>query len=105
MMPPELLHTSGSGLIMNMLNHYINRFGGKDRDFMDQEHAIIFNIIKRQSEQDFPRGSMHNGLIDGTKCQPSERKGKLFCLMCIANTTNEKNVLKNSLNLSDNRWK
>ena len=48
---------------------------------------------------------MHNGLFDGTKCQSSKRKGNLFCLMCISNTTNGKNVLKNSLNLSDSRWK
>ncbi len=48
---------------------------------------------------------MCNGLIDETKCQSSERKGNLFCLKCIANTTDGKNVLKNSLNLSDGRWK
>jgi hypothetical protein len=79
--------------------------GGKDHVFMDQEHVIISNIIKRQSEQDFPRGSMCNGLIDGTKCQSSKRKGNLFHLMCIANTTNGKNILKNSLNSSDSKWK
>jgi hypothetical protein len=31
--------------------------GGKNRDFIDQEHVIISNIIKQQSEHDFPRGS------------------------------------------------
>ena len=58
--------------------------GGKDRDYIDQQHIVVSNIIKRQSEQDFPRGSMQNGLIDGTKCQSSERKGNLFRLLCIA---------------------
>jgi hypothetical protein len=48
---------------------------------------------------------MHSVMIDGTKCQSSKRKGIFFCLMCIANTTNGKNVLKNLLNLSDSRWK
>ena len=43
-------------------------------------------IIKRQSERDFPRGAMRNGIIDGTKCQAEERKGNLFLLMCIAHT-------------------
>ncbi len=105
MMPPDLLHTSSSRLIMYMFESLRQQIGGgKDRDFIDQEHVIISNIIKQQSEQDFPRGSMRNGLIDGTKCQSSERKGNLFCLMCIANTTNGKNVLKNSSNLSDSRW-
>ncbi len=106
MMPPELLHTSGSGLIMYMFKSLHQQIGGgKDCDFIDQEHVIISNIIKQQSEQDFPRGSMCNGLINGTKCQSSRGKGNLFCLMCIANTTNRKNVLTNSLNLSDSTWK
>jgi hypothetical protein len=35
-------------------------------------------LIKRQSECDFPRGSMRHGLIDGTKCQSSEGKGIFF---------------------------
>ena len=71
--PPKLLHTSGSGLLMYMfesLRHQIG--GGQDRDFIDQLHIDISNIIGRQSEWDFPRGSMRNGLIDGTKCQSSE---------------------------------
>ncbi len=53
--------------------------GGKDCDFMDHEHVIISNIIKQQSERNFPRESMCNRLIDGTKCQSFERKGNLFC--------------------------
>jgi hypothetical protein len=51
-------------------------------------------ITKRQSEQDFPRGSMRNGLIDGTKCQSEEKKGNFFLLLCIANTTDGSRKLK-----------
>jgi hypothetical protein len=79
MMPPELLHTSGSGLIMNMfksLRYHLG--GGIDRDYIDQEHVVVNNMIKRQSKRDFPCGLMRNGLIDGTKCQSSQRKGSLF---------------------------
>ena len=68
MMPPELLHTSGSGLIMYMFESL--RFhlgGGIDCDYIDQEHVVVNNMIKRQSKRDFPRGSMRNGLFDGTK--------------------------------------
>jgi hypothetical protein len=43
--------------------------------------------IKRQSERDFPQGALRNGIIDSTKCQSEERKGNLFLLLCIANTT------------------
>ncbi len=105
MMSPELLHTSGSGLIMYMFKSLREQIGGgKNHDFIDQEHVIISNILKQQSECIFPRGSMRNGLIDGTKCQSSKRKGNLFRLMCISNTTNKQKKLKNLLNLSDSRW-
>jgi hypothetical protein len=50
--------------------------GGKDRDYIDRE-KVVSNIIKCQSERDFPQGSMRNGLIDGTKCQSLERKRNL----------------------------
>jgi hypothetical protein len=47
---------------------------------------------------------MRNGLIDGTNCQSSERKGNLFRLVCIAHTTNRSRVMKRSLSLSDTKW-
>jgi hypothetical protein len=106
MMPPELLHTSGSGLIMYMFESLRMQIGnGKHRDFLDKQHVIISNVLKRQSERDIPRGSMRNGIIDGTKCQSSERKGNLFRLMCIAHTEKGREVLQKSLNLSDIKWK
>jgi hypothetical protein len=48
---------------------------------------------------------MRNGLIDGTKCQSSERKGNLFQLLCIAHTTSGSAVMKRCLKLSKQRWK
>jgi hypothetical protein len=73
MMPPELLHTSGSGLIMYMFESLRDQMGGgNDRDLIDRQHILLPNLIKRQSECDFLQGSMRNGLIDGTKCQSSE---------------------------------
>jgi hypothetical protein len=48
--------------------------GGKDRDLIDKQHVLISNLIKKQSERDFPRGSMTYALIDGTKCQSSEQE-------------------------------
>ncbi len=78
MMPPELQHKSGSGLIMYMLESLRDQMeGGKDRDLIDRQHVLISNLIKRQSEQDFPQGSMRNGIILGIKCQSSERKGHI----------------------------
>ena len=79
--------------------------GGRDRDAIDQLHIEISNQLKRQSERDFPRGSMRNGLIDGTKCQSSEQKGNLFQLLCIAHTSNGSRVMKRSLKYSNAKWK
>jgi len=105
-MPPELLHTSGSGLIMYMFESLrYSMGGGRDRDLIDQLHIEISQQLKRQSERDFPRGSMRNGLIDGTKCQSSERKGNLFRLLCIAHTTVGSSTLNRSLSFSESKWK
>ncbi len=106
MMPPELLHTSGSGLIMYMFESLSLQLGGGiDQDYIDQEHIVGSNIIQRQSECDFPRGLMSNGLIDGIKIQSSKQKGNLFQFMCIAHRTKAKTILNNSLHLSDVKWR
>jgi hypothetical protein len=106
MMPPELLHISGSGLIMYMFESLRDQMGGgKDRDLINGQHILISNLIKRQSEHDFPQGSMRNGLIHGTKCQSFKQKGNLFQLLCIAHTTNGSRVMKRSLKYSDAKWK
>ncbi len=55
MMPPELLDTSGSGLIMYMFESHRDQMGGGiDRDLINKQHILISNLIKRQSECDFP---------------------------------------------------
>ncbi len=106
MMPPDHLHTSGSGLIMYMFESLCTQLGGgKDRDEIDYQHISITNLIKRQSERDFPHGSMRNRLIDGTKYQSSERKGNLFRLMCIAQTSHGCLVMQRSKGLSNGKWK
>jgi hypothetical protein len=90
MIPPELLHTSGSGLIIYMFESLRDQMGGgKDRDLIDWHHIQISNLIKRQNECNFQRGSMRNGLLDGRKCQSSEQKGNLFQLLCIAHCMEE----------------
>ncbi len=81
------------------LHHQLG--AGKDCENIDWEHIVVSNIIKRQSECDFPQGSMHNGLIDGTKCHSSEQKGNVFQLLCIAHKTRTRNVLQTALQFSD----
>ena len=106
MMPPELLHTSGSGLIMYMFASLRYQLGaGKSRDLIDQQHLQVSKFIQHQSERDFPRGSTRNGLIDGTKCQASERKGNLFRLLIIACRSSGKKTLQDGLRLTEDQWK
>jgi hypothetical protein len=48
--PPELLHTSGSGLIMYLFESLRDQMGcAKDRALIDKQHVLISNLIKRQS--------------------------------------------------------
>jgi hypothetical protein len=79
MMPPELLHTSGSGLSMYMFKSLHLQFGcGIDWDYIDQEHVVVSNIIQKQSEHDFPLGLMHNGLIKYFVVQPKRNWSRYF---------------------------
>lgn len=105
--PPELLHTSGNGLIKYMFESLGDQIGsGKVRDDIDKQHVRMYMIIKRQSERDFPRGAVRNGLLDGTKCQAEERKGNLFLLLCIAHTAEGSNKLQQALGRpSPPQWK
>ncbi len=85
---------------------YVYIFGGGiDQDYIDQEHIVISKNFQIQSECDFPRGLMCNGLIDGTKIQSSKQKGNLFQFLCIAHRTKAKTILKSSLQLSNVRWR
>ena len=106
MTPPELLHTSSSGLIQNMLESLQLQMGKtKARHRLDQLHVRLFNVIRRQSERDYPRGAIRNGIIDSTRSQSSERRGNFFMLMCIAHTVEGKHILSKQLGLGRRHWK
>ena len=49
-------------------------------------HQQFSGEIQRQSGRDFPRGSVRNGIMDGTKCQSSEIRGDIFLLLCLVHT-------------------
>ena len=63
---------------------------------LDSLHQTISGHIGHQSEKDYPRGSVRNGILDGTKCQSSERRGNLFQLLCIAHTAAGINALSDA---------
>ncbi len=105
MTPPELLHTSGAGLIMYMFRVIADAVGGGvGRDDLDKQHLRMMKSLNRQSERDFPRGATRNGIVDGTKCQASERRGNLFSLTCIVHTKDGL-VLKECLGMDNDEWR
>ena len=77
----------------------------KLHDEIDKMHVRVLYDIKRQSDRDFPRGSMRNGIIENTKCPSEERKGNLFLLLCIASTTLGGDKLQTALRYDDDTWK
>jgi hypothetical protein len=72
---------------------------------MDKLHVRVYMSIKRQSELDFLRGAMRNSIVNGTKCQSEEKKGILFLLLCIANTTKGSLKLQHTLGHNHSKWK
>jgi hypothetical protein len=54
-------------------------------------------MIKRQTERDFPHGLMWNGLIDGTKCQSSEKKRELILIIVHSAPNKSQTSLKNRI--------
>jgi hypothetical protein len=105
MTPPELLHTSGASLTMYMFKVITDRIGvGINRDNLDKQHTRMQASLSRQSERDIPCGATRNGIVDGTKCQASERRGNFFSLTCIAHTSDGL-LLKECLGMSKEQWK
>ena len=106
MMPPELLHASRAGMVKYMFQSMQCQIGStKLRDEIDKMHVRMLLDIQRQSDRDFPRGSMRNGIIDDTKCQAEERKGNLFLLLCIGTTVLGSEKLQNALGYDKRTWK
>jgi len=106
MMPPEVMHVLMAGMLKYMfqsMSWYIGET--KLRDEIDKMHVRMLLDVKRQSDRDFPRGSMRNGIIDDTKCQAEERKCNLFLLLCIGSTSLGCEKLKTALQYEDRMWK
>ena len=108
MMPPEFLHASMGGLLKYMFQSMQLYIGStKLHDEIDKMHVwmLLLLDVKRQSDRDFPCGSMRNGIIDDTKCQSEERKDNLFLLLCIASTALGGEKLQTALQYNDRIWK
>ena len=94
MTPPKLLHTPGSGIIMYMFSVLESGLSKLELCALDELHKDLITLFYRQSERDFPRSACRNGLVDGTKCQSTERRGNLLLLLCIAYTAAGRRALQ-----------
>jgi hypothetical protein len=89
--PSEMLHVSGTGLLKYMFECLgmlisLTRSTKRDRETFDDLHRCMVRDAQRQSERDFPRMSIRNGVTDGTKMCGSERVGNCFVLLCVMHT-------------------
>ncbi len=89
--PAEMLGVSGTRLLKYMFGCLeglisLTQSRKKDRESFDDLHQCIVSDAQRQSERDFPRMPIRNGITDGTKMCGSERVGNCFVLLCAVHT-------------------
>ncbi len=88
--PAEMLHVSGTGLLRHMLVVLIIWLEApiqkKDKESFDDLHPYLVRDAEEQSEKDFPRMSIQNGITDGTKICKSKQVGNCFVLLCVMHT-------------------
>jgi len=85
--PAEMLHVSGTGLLKYIFKCLCNLIGTEkknkhEKEAFDDLHRCLVGDAQRQSEKQMPRMSIRNGITDGTKMCGSERVGNCFILLC-----------------------
>ena len=108
--PGEMLHISGVGLLKYMFASLeclisLTRSKKRDQETFDDLHRCIVMDGQRQSERDFSRMSVRNGITDGTKMCGSERVGNCFALLCAMHTQLGKNLLTKEMGARGISWR
>jgi hypothetical protein len=74
--PAEILHVSGTGSLKHMFGCFDSLIGGpnlkKFKESFDDLHRCLVRDADQQSERDFSRMSIRNGITDRTKMCRSE---------------------------------
>ena len=96
--PPEMLHVAGVGIFKYMFSCLSDIIGlGKTKEKeklqLDCLHQVLTSQSTHQSEKDFPRTSMRNGITDGTKMSGKERVGNMAILLCLTYTKEGRELL------------
>jgi hypothetical protein len=65
----------------------------KDKESFDDLHHCLVRDAEQQSERDFPRMSIPNGITDGTKMCGSKQVGNCFVVLCVMHTHSGKKLM------------
>jgi hypothetical protein len=100
--PAEMLHVSGTGLLKYIFVSLCDWMGSeknkkKEREQFDELHQCLVQAAQHQSERDYPRMSIQNGMTNGTKMCISEHVGNCFVLLCVLNTAAGQKLFKPGL--------
>ncbi len=83
MIPPGLLHASGSVLIVYMFESLrVQMGGGKDRDFIDKQHIQISSLINRQVNKIFQEDQWEMDLLMELNVS-LQNKREIFSNYCV----------------------
>ncbi len=91
MTPPERLHTTSEGSTKYMIDSLRNTIGdvGDGKKLLTKienlHHTLHFDY-NRNSERDFPRGSVRNGALKNTLVSATEHRGNMFLLLWLCHT-------------------
>lgn len=104
MTPGEMLHVSQTGILKHMFGCLDGLIGGpkskkRDQESFDDLHRCLVMDAQHQSERDFPRMSIRNGITDGTKMCGAERVGNCFILLCVMHTSLGKKLMSKEMKL------
>ncbi len=104
--PAEMLHIGGTGILKYIFEYLDNLIAGdNDKETFDDLHRHLVIDAQCQSERDFPRMSVCNGIMDGTKMCGSERVGNAFILLCLFHTQLGQKLIATYWTVSINSYK
>ncbi len=64
-----------------------------DNKSFDDLHCCLVRDAEEQSEIDFPRMPIQNGITDGTKMCRTKQVGNCFVLLCVVHTHSGKKLM------------
>jgi hypothetical protein len=77
----------------------------REKEAFDKLHQVLASQSTHQSETDFPRTSVRNGITDGSKMGGMERVGNLAILLCVTYTKDARDLMRDGLRIKKTSMK